>query len=271
MVEAMCKNENIIDFKNIFVNYGMTTVLENINLEIKKGEHWAILGANGSGKSTLMKLFSNDLYPNAKYDFKKEIFGKDRWDIFELKNHLGIITNDIQNNLLNYCANASGFDIVLSGYYSSFGTFSHQSFSDRQYLRANNIMEFLEITKLKNKEFRQMSTGEQRRCIIGRALVHKPEAFVLDEPTTGLDVRSQMGFLRVLRKLSRKSSIILVTHNVEEIFPEITNVALIYQNTIYKKGTKDEIMTSENLSEIFGCDVELQKDNNKFYIRTYNW
>ena len=77
--------ETIIDFENIYANYGNFQALKNINLKIKSDENWAILGANGSGKSTLIKLLTNDLYPNTSYEFKKELFGKDRWNIFELK------------------------------------------------------------------------------------------------------------------------------------------------------------------------------------------
>ena len=85
MFEQQRNRDCIIDFENVYVNYGMTTVLKNINLKVHANENWVILGANGSGKSTLMKLFSNDLYPNTAYPFKKELFSKDRWDIFELK------------------------------------------------------------------------------------------------------------------------------------------------------------------------------------------
>ncbi len=266
----MKKEENIIDFENVYVNYGDMTILKNINLKITDKQNWVVLGANGSGKSTLIKLFSHDLYPNTKYPFKKNIFGKDRWDIFELKKYLGIITNDLQSQLLAYRGNSTGLDIVLSGYYSSLGVFQHHVFSNKEYNKALDIMNFLEITDLKEKKFNQMSTGEQRRCIIARALVHEPKAFVLDEPTTGLDIKAQGCFLKMLRKLSKDIPLILVTHNIDEIFPEITHVALIANNTIFKQGLKEDIMTSENLSEIFGIDILLEKENDRFYIKNYN-
>lgn len=260
-------NNNIIDFENIYVNYGQSTVLENINLRINKGENWVILGANGSGKSTLIKLFSHDLYPNTQYNFKKEIFGRDRWDIFELKKYLGIITNDLQNRFAVYGGQSSGLSVMLSGYYSSLGTFQHHNFSKEQIDNALKVMDFLKITGLKDKKFSHMSTGEQRLCLIGRALVHEPEAFVLDEPTTGLDIRARNCFLKTLRNLSQKSSLILVTHNVEEIFPEITHVALIHNKTIYKQGKKEDILTSKNLSEIFRTKIELSIENNRYNIK----
>ena len=261
-------NQTIIDFENVYVNYGMTTVLENINLKINKGENWVILGPNGSGKSTLMKLFSHDLYPNTQYRFKKEIFGKDRWDIFELKKHLGIISNGLQSRFSGFSPAQSAYDIVLSGYYSSLGVYRHHSFSDEQQQKVKEVMEFLEISKLKDKQFAQMSSGEQRRCLIARSLIHNPEAFILDEPTTGLDIKSQHSFINMLQKLSQNACIILVTHDVTEIFPQITHAALIYNRTIYKQGKKEDILNSANLSEIFEADIDLEHENGRYYIKS---
>lgn len=260
--------ENIIDFENIYAGYGEAPVLENINLKINTGENWVILGANGSGKSTLIKLFSNDLYPNINYDYKKTIFGKERWDIFELKNHLGIITNELHNQFMNYGSSLRAKDIVLSGYYSSIGVFNFQNYTKSQKQRASEILDFLEIPDIKDKTVNEMSTGQLRRCLIGRALIHKPQAFILDEPTVGLDIKSQYSFIKLLQKLSKKTSIILVTHHIEEIFPEITHAALMYKKTLFKQGRKEDILTSKNLSEIFEINVDLEEENKRYYIKS---
>lgn len=266
----MIKQENIIDFETLYAGYDISPVLENINLKINTKEHWAILGANGSGKSTLIKLFSHDLYPNTKYPFKKEIFGKDRWDIFELKKYLGIITNDLHNQFVNNGGYMSALEVVLSGHYSSIGVFEHHKFTKAQHEKALEVLEFLEISAIKDKKVSEMSTGQLRRCIIGRALIHAPKAFILDEPTVGLDIKAQHSFMKIVRKLSKKASIILVTHHIEEIFPEITHVALMYNKTIFKQGKKEDVLTSQNLSEIFEIDIDLQKENERFYIQIIN-
>jgi iron complex transport system ATP-binding protein len=255
----------IIDFENIHVSYDVKPVLKEINLKVKAGEHLAILGANGSGKTTLMKLFSNDLYPNVSYRFKKEIFGRQRWSIFELKKKLGIITNDLHNYFEKQGAFLSGYEVVLSGYYSSIGIFKHQDFSDDWHKKAVETMKFMEISNLRDKLVSNMSTGELRKCIIARALIHDPEAFVLDEPTSGLDIKAQISFINLLRKLSQKTTIILITHHIEEIFKEIKNVALIYNQSIYKYGDKKEILNSKNLSKIFDMKLSLKCDNDRYY------
>ncbi len=268
LIKDKNSSKNIINFENIYANYDITPVLQNINLKINTDENWVILGSNGSGKSTLIKLILNDLYPNPKYPFKKQIFGQDRWSIFELKENLGIITNDLHTYFEMHGSFLSVYEVVLSGYYSSIGVFKHQDFSDKQHENALDVLEFLEILDIKDKKVHQMSTGQLRRCIIGRALIHKPKVFMLDEPTVGLDIKAQDSFIKLIRKLSSKASIILVTHHVEEIFPEITHVALIHDKTIYKQGKKDEILTSKNLSQIFDINIDLQKYKERYYIRS---
>ena len=259
---------NIIEFENIDVGYDEKVVLKNINLKIKSGEHFAILGANGSGKSTLMKLIQSQIHPRHTKKFKKEIFGKSRYSIFELKKELGVITNDLHNYFEKEAGYLNGFEVVLSGYYSSIGIFTHQDFTKEQIKKALEVMNFLEIIDLKDKKVSSMSTGQLRKCIVARALIHDPKAFVLDEPTVGLDIKAQINFIKLLQKISLKSTIILVTHHLEEIFPEIKNVALIYNNTIFKIGKKEDILNSENLSTIFDIKIEVKQKNKRYYIET---
>ena len=270
MIKHKKSCKNIIDFENIYASYEASPVLEHVNLKIDTNEHWVVLGANGSGKSTLIRLISNDLYPNANYPFRKKIFGKDRWDIFELKKNLGIITNDLHNYFETHGTYETAYEVVLSGYYSSIGVFKHHDFTKEQHEKVLEVLEFLEISRIKNKKVHQMSTGQLRRCIIGRALIHDPKAFVLDEPTVGLDIKAQHSFIQFLQKLSKKTSIILVTHHIEEIFQEITHVALIYNKTIFKQGKKENILNSKNLSEIFELSIDLRKENNRYYIKSIN-
>ena len=259
---------NIIEFENIDVGYDENIVLKDINLKIKSGEHFAILGANGSGKSTLMKLIQSQIHPRQTKEFKKEIFGKSRYSIFELKKELGVITNDLHNYFEKEAGYLNGFEVVLSGYYSSIGIFTHQDFTKEQIKKALEVMNFLEIIDLKDKKVSSMSTGQLRKCIVARALIHDPKAFVLDEPTVGLDIKAQINFIKLLQKISLKSTIILVTHHLEEIFPEIKNVALIYNNTIFKIGKKEDILNSENLSTVFDIKIEVKQKNERYYIET---
>lgn len=259
---------HIIEFENIDVGYDEKVVLKDINLKIKSGEHFAILGANGSGKSTLLKLIQSQIHPRHTKKFKKEIFGKSIYSIFDLKKELGVITNDLHNYFEKEAGYLTGFEVVLSGFYSSIGVFTHQDFTKEQIKKALEVMDFLEIIDLKDKKVSSMSTGQLRKCIVARALIHDPKAFVLDEPTVGLDIKAQINFIKLLQKISLKSTIILVTHHLEEIFPEIKNVALIYNNTIFKIGKKEDILNSENLSTVFDIKIEVKQKNERYYIET---
>lgn len=257
---------NIIDFENLNVGYDEKIVLKDITLKIKQGEHWAILGANGSGKSTLMKVIQSEIHPRREKPFKKEILGKATYSIFELRKELGIITNDLHNFFAKEAGYLNGFEVVLSGHYSSVGIFTHQDFTNEQIIKAKEVLEFLDIVDLKDKKVSAMSTGQLRKCIVGRALIHEPKAFILDEPTVGLDIKAQINFIKMLKKLSVNSSIILVTHHLEEIFEEIENVALIQNNTIFKSGKKEEILTSENLSQTFDIKLTIKEKNNRYFV-----
>lgn len=260
------KAEVIIDFENIYANYGNFQALKNINLKIKDNENWAILGSNGSGKSTLIKLLTNDLYPNTSYEFKKELFGKERWNIFELKKLLGIITNELHTKFMNCESYITVQDVVTSGYHSSIGTYKHHILSDEELKRAEKTMKFLNILDIKDKKVNELSTGQLRLAIIGRALIHSPKAFILDEPTVGLDIRAQRVFIKLFEKISKETPIILITHDISEIFPRITHVALIHNQTIFKQGKKEDVLTSENLSEIFETRINLQEKDGRYFI-----
>lgn len=257
---------DIIDFENINVGYDEKIVLKDITLKIKEKEHWAILGANGSGKSTLMKLIQSEIHPRKTNPFKKEILGKSTYSVFELRKNLGIITNDLHNYFAREASFLTGYKVVLSGHYSSVGVFTFQDFSEEQLSKAKEVMKFLEIKHLTSKKVNEMSTGELRKCIVGRALIHNPKAFILDEPTVGLDIKAQINFIKILKKLSKEASIILVTHHLEEIFEEITKVALIHNNTIFKSGDKKELLTSENLSTVFDTKLHLNEKNDRYFI-----
>lgn len=252
---------NIIEFKHINVAYEEQNVLHDIELCIKEGQHTAILGSNGSGKSTLVKLFSNDIYPRYSPSMKKEVFGKTQWDIWELKRHLGIITNDLHYEFTRRAGFLNGFEVVLSGFFSSFHIYEHQDFLPTQVAKAKEVLAYLGISHLHHKKLSQMSTGEIRKCIIGRALVHDPKAMILDEPTVGLDIKAQFEFLEMLRKIAQERTIILITHHLEEIFEEISQVVFIKQGRIYECGEKERLLSDEMLSHVFDMPlhVKIQK------------
>lgn len=258
----------IINFEHINVAYEDENVLHDINLCIKEGEHTVVLGANGSGKSTLLKLFSNDLYPRFSETMKKEVFGKSVWDIWELKKHLGIITNDLHYQFSERAPDLNAFEVILSGFYSSFHIYEHQEFSPLHVKKVEEVLDFLEIRHLRHKHISEMSTGELRKCIIGRALVHEPKAMILDEPTVGLDIKAQLNFIETIRKIAQKRTIILVTHHLEEIFEEISHVVLIKEGRIFAQGDKKTLLNDKNLSRVFDLPLHVKCEKERYFVQS---
>ncbi len=113
-----------------------------------------------------------------------------------------------------------------------------------------------------------MSTGELRKCIIARALVHEPQAMILDEPTVGLDIKAQINFIQLVRKIARERTIILVTHHLEEVFEEIAQVVLIRQGRIYAQGDKTELLTDTHLKNVFDLPLHVGCENGRYFVQS---
>ena len=254
----------IIEIRNATVYRGDTKVFEGFDLDIESGQSTAILGPNGSGKTTLLKLLSCELYPVVAKGSYVRVLGRERWDVWELRNHLGIISSDLQSEYLGY---VPGRDVILSGYYSSIGTYRHQKFNAEQYQQANKVLQELGIEELKDKTFATMSTGQQRRCLLGRALVNNPENLILDEPTSGLDLKATFQYLETVRRLIRQGrTVVLVTHHVHEIPPEIERVVLLDRGKVVTSGAKDDVLNDAALSELFDTPIHLVDANGYYQV-----
>ncbi len=244
-------------------------ILDDLSLKIREGEHAAILGPNGAGKSSLIRLITREDYPLAHANGTAPllIFGQDLWNVFELRSRLGIISAELQTLFINRTipGRTRGLDAVLSGFFASYGLFRHQEITASMRQQARQALALLEAEHLAEAFIETMSTGEARRILIARALVTEPRALILDEPTTGLDLLARSRFLQTLQNIARLGkTIILVTHRVEEIFPEIDRVILLQQGRIVLDGRKREVLTSRNLSAMFGALIRVQ-ENSGYY------
>jgi iron complex transport system ATP-binding protein len=251
--------QNIIEIKNVTAYQGRSKALSNVSLEITSGCHTVILGPNGAGKSTLLKLLSREIYPIQHDGSYVRVFGRDRWDVWELRAHFGIVSHDLQQE---YVGHVRGMQVILSGYYSSIGTWDHQQFSAEFQARAMHIMETLHVAELRDRAFAAMSTGEQRRFLLGRALVNDPDTLILDEPTSGLDLKASFQYLAIIRRLMRAGkTIILVTHHIHEIPPEMSRVVLLKEGKVMADGEKSTILTGDTLSQLFETPIALVQAN----------
>lgn len=254
----------VIEINNATVYRGDTRVFEGFSLAIERGQSTTILGPNGAGKTTLLKLLSCELYPVVAKGSYVRVLGRERWDVWELRNRLGIVSNDLQNDYLGY---VPGRDVILSGYYSSIGTYRHQTFDPVQLERARRISRDLGIDELLEKNFASMSTGQQRRFLLARALVNDPENLILDEPTSGLDLKATFQYLETVRRLIRDGhTVILVTHHVHEIPPEVRHVVLLNQGKVIAAGAKGEVLNDDTLSRLFDTPIHLVDVNGYYQV-----
>jgi len=251
--------QNIIEIKHVTAYRGHTRVFNDLSLDIATGCQTAILGPNGAGKSTLLKLLSRDIYPVQRQGSSIRVFGQERWNVFDLRTHFGIVSHDLQHE---YWGHVRGLSVILSGYYSSTDTWSHQQFSADDRARAEHIMERLGVAELKDRSFAAMSTGEQRRFLLGRALINNPDTLLLDEPTSGLDLKACFQYLDIVRGLMQAGkTVILVTHHIHEIPPEMSRVVLLKDGAVLADGAKEKILTSAQLSQLFDTPIELVRAN----------
>jgi iron complex transport system ATP-binding protein len=251
-----------IEMKNISVARGEAIVLHDLSLRIGPQEHIAILGPNGCGKSTLIRTLTCQIYPLAREESLLRIFGRERWDVSELRRHLGVVASELPGERT---AHTSGRDVVISGFFSSSTVWPHLHVTPQMEERAEEILHLLEIDYLRRKPVGQMSAGETKRILIGRALVHRPQILLLDEPSNALDMAAQWELRHTLRRLAQQGTgILLVTHHLSDVLPEIERVVMMRNGRIVADGTKAELLTAPRLRDLFGVDVELG-ERNGFY------
>ena len=241
-----------------------------VSLVIKEGEHTAILGPNGSGKSSLIKLITRQHYALVHPDGAPSmlIYGRERWNVFELRALLGIVSPDLQQMFTDglFQGKTRGLEVVLSGFFASSGIYHHQEVTAAMRQQGMEALVHMEAEWLANKPVNEMSTGEVRRLLIARALVHNPRALVLDEPTTGLDLLASHRFLETLRTIARHGkTIILVTHHIEEILPEIQRVILLKDGRVFLDGPKDVVLTTQHISALFAAPIHIQAGAAGYY------
>ena len=260
----MPPDEKLIDIRNATVWRGKTRVFNKLDLTIEQHERVAILGPNGCGKTTLLKLLNRELYAVADAGSWVRIMGKDRANVWQLRQHIGIVSHDLQQR---YTMTTTALEVVLSGFFSSIGV--HGTLASR--IRGTHVkaarasLAELGIDALADTALGSMSTGQQRRCLLARALVHQPDTLILDEPTAGLDFKASFEYLERLRQLAREGrNVIVVTHHLNEIPPEVDRIVLLCDGRIVADGSKRGVLTSEILSDVYDTRVRVAEVDGYF-------
>ena len=252
----MAADAPLLELSNVTVWRGERTALDRLTLQIQQGEHVAILGPNGSGKSTLIKTITRECYPRYPAPASElRILGRDTWHVDELRSMLGIVTNDlVQTCTQSYPAK----EIVLSGFFSAIGIWPWHEVTPVMEKRADELLDFVGLTDMKDRLMTEMSSGEARRAVIARALAHDPKALLLDEPTNSLDIQAFRELRDTMSRLANSGlTIVLVTHHLPDIITEIDRVICLKNGRVFRDGEKPQILRNDVLSELFDTPVEV--------------
>ncbi len=247
----------LIEIRNATIWRGSTCVFEGLDLEIAQHERVAIVGPNGAGKTTLLKVINRELYPVVTDDSSVRILGLEHWNVWELRKHIGVVSQDLQQR---YTPTTTALEVVVSGFHSSIGVHGTlaRRVSAQQLEAARATMRELGVDALAGTALKSMSTGQQRRCLLARALVHEPDTLVLDEPTAGLDFAASFDYLGRLQQLaSAGRNVIIVTHHLNEIPPAVDRVVLLKHGRIVADGPKNEVLTGELLSDTYETRIQV--------------
>lgn len=265
-------SQPVLEVCNATVIRGDRAVLDGLTLTINAGEHTAILGPNGAGKSALVRLLTHEDRPLAADGAAPPIrvFGHDNWDVFELRSQLGIISSDLHHRFVfgNNEGRVTAEAAVLSGFFATQGILRYGVITQEMRRRAADAIERMGVSHLTRRRLDEMSSGEARRVLLARALVTAPRALVLDEPTTGLDLVARHAFMERVRQVARDgTTLVLITHHIEEIVPEIERVILLRDGRVLAAGPKPAILTAVRLSELFESAVAVDEEAGYYYAR----
>ena len=254
---------HFLELENVNVARGDRIVLHDIHLSIRAGEHVAILGPNGCGKSTLIFTMTCQIYPMVQPGMRVRIFGRERWDLTQLRKHFGIVASGLTGTELpgERTAVTTGLDAVIAGFFSASTLWPNLHVTEEMRERAVEALERMEALHLARQLVGEMSAGEKRRILIARALVHRPRQLLLDEPSNALDLAAQRELRESLRRLAAEGTgLVLVTHHLGDILPEIERIILMRDGRIVGDGPREELLTAPKLSELFNAPVRIGRD-----------
>jgi len=260
---AVDEEHRFLELENVNVARGDRIVLHDLNLSIRAGEHVAILGPNGCGKSTLIFTITCQIYPIVQPGMRVRIFGRERWDLTQLRKHFGIVAAGPFGSELpgERTAVTTGLDAVIAGFFSASTLWPNLHVTEDMRERAVEALERIEALHLGQQLVGEMSAGEKRRILIARALVHRPRQLLLDEPSNALDLAAQRELRETLRRLAAEGTgLVLVTHHLGDILPEIERIILMRDGRIVGDGPREELLTTAKLSELFNTPVRIGRD-----------
>ncbi len=239
-------------------------ILHVDDFTLKQGESIALIGPNGAGKSTFIHLITREAFPLHREEPPVLFKGKALATLDEVKKCLGIVSATMQDQIT---VHLPAVELVYGGLYGTLGVPHRRKMSESGKAKAMKALEFLGIGNIANRDVMTLSSGQARRVLIARAIIHDPEVLVFDEPTTSLDPEGMYFVRKAMRDLvAAGKSIILVTHYPEDIIPEIHRVVMIKEGKLFGDLPKEQALTSDTVSNLFDVPLKILSEDGYFSL-----
>ena len=241
------------------------TILHVDHFDLAEGEHVALLGPNGAGKSTFIQLLTRETFPLHHDEPPVRFRGQARPLLSDIKQAFGIVSATMHDQVRVHLPVS---DIVCGGIFGTLGLPNHIRAIAAQRDQARDALDRLGIGDLAERDIMTLSTGQVRRVLVARELMSDPRVLIFDEPCTGLDPEGMYHVRNTMRLLAEEGrSIVLVTHYPEDIIPAIQRVLLIKDATVFADGSKAELLTSEEMSALFGVPLIVEEQNGWYSLQ----
>lgn len=261
----------MVELCGVFVNRGDRTILQDIHWTVPAGACAAILGPNGSGKSTLVRVIMGQMWPTlGEVSVLGQAFGET--DLNQMRESIRLVQ---ATGAVDFDADETAIRVVLTGFFGTIGLFKQTTPAMQR--RAMRLIRQVGLTAEAQQTFRTLSSGERMRCLIARALVVKPKLLILDEPTAGLDLLAREQVLatvhHLIQQTARPPAVIMITHHVEELLPETSEVLLLKDGKVVASGPAAKVITSAQLSEAYDCPVKVSRREGRYWwqVRSVAW
>ncbi len=256
---------DVLELAGVSVVRGTTTLLDDVSWQVSEGERWVVLGPNGAGKTTLLQIAAARMHPTRGVaGVLGEVLGA--VDVFELRPRIGLASAALSERIPG---SERVDDVVVTASYAVTGRW-HEQYDALDHCRAATLLETLGVGQLADRTFGTLSEGERKRVQIARALMSDPELMLLDEPAAGLDLGGREELVRRLGQIAEDiyaPALVLVTHHVEEIPPNFTDVLLLREGRVVAAGPVELTLTQENLERTFGLPLTLERHADRWTAR----
>ncbi len=253
----------VLELYQLRYERGDRVILDGVDWKVQPNEHWVILGPNGCGKTSLINCLTGyEMATAGEIRIGEAEYGKTDWR--DVRKHIGVVTSTLTYYLE---PGEPVLDAVVSGRNAMINLVGEV---DQSWIEeAKVLLERIGCSHLMNSRWGVLSQGERQKILICRALMARFEVLILDEPCAGLDPVARENFLQWLQDFASHQdapSLVLVTHHVEEIMPCFTHALLLKQGAMLANGTKDEVLTSSNLSSAYGAKLKLEREGLRYRL-----